>query len=243
MTDTVENVDAATVSDCFYTLSYGTHVVETTGLYCDEYIYGTTGYNEEGNQYFRLFHAAVGTVVEVMADSETRWSAVENENGERKMADQLLQRALREAHTFRKSFNEEREKYLEADQELWRYKNDFARFNDMLNEFADSGHYGKMCSDYEAQLERWNEQLNVLKFVGRPQDHAVRVILHGQTCWISQLAHSYEEARNIVRHLSTRQLLTKIAEGNNDLYSLDVVIPDEPYGAWQVERDDDEPPF
>ena len=90
------------------------------------------------------------------------------EDGAAKMVAPELVSVLTRVHTLSRDLEDTRATTT-------RMRSEWAQFNAMLNEFAESGHYGKMCDTYEKQLEEWNAELSVFQFEGRSKDYNVTV--------------------------------------------------------------------
>jgi hypothetical protein len=56
--------------------------------------------------------------------------------------------------------------------EIARLRQDWRQLNEFLNEYADKN---SMCSDYERQLNDWNEGFELLELEGRKRIYRVRV--------------------------------------------------------------------
>lgn len=86
-------------------------------------------------------------------------------------------------------------------------QDDWMTLNAHLNEYAENN---QMCSDYERQLDTWNDTFSNMKLLGRPQDWSVGVVcpeLWDGQAWISVRASSPGQANEMVTKMSTDELL------------------------------------
>lgn len=214
MTDTVETT--TTIGGFFGGLALGTIICPSTASNATEYIYYGTDYIEEDEVYRHICFSVLGgnpVVIEQDSDQISVWVVSKDADGIEK---EPVNDNVRQAY-YRGWYLSKRVTKLEGDaynlREISRRKSeDFARFNELLNEFANTGQYGKMCSDYENQLDRWNQELSTLKFVGRPRDWEVRVNIAGEIYYLEVEAQTESEAQQQVSDMSNRELLKKLIE-------------------------------
>lgn len=218
-----ESVATQTVYEFFYGLTHGTFVT----LDGTEYVYNGTDYDDEGIQIVVLFTATHGSKTTISAadcGQENRWETVKLDNGEPKTSGRLLLRVLRDLQSHRTYTQTYSDQVSELRGEIRSAKRDFDTFNDMLNTFADSGHYGRMCESYEEQLERWNRDLSYFKFVGRPRDWQIQVRILGHEGWIELKERSLEGAIAAVNDLTPQQIIQQLIASGYDFGDAEVEI-------------------
>lgn len=241
-TETVATEEVSqTVYEFFYDICQGTYVGHPDKV--GRFIYGGTDYNDEGRQIVVLYSDRYGTQSQLTPEEcgvENRWFAVTFDgdaplDGENKVADTILLRMLRNHHSISARHDRLDEQVYDLRRDLQNATDDFRVLNDQLNDFADHGHYGKMCEEYENQLDKWNSHLEHFKLVGRPRDHWITVSVAGTTGSIRVNTTSDEQAREDVRNMTTRDVIRQMLDNGEyfDGLSVEIVgIHDEDDEDW-----------
>jgi hypothetical protein len=157
-----EEAAAQTVREFFAAVPAGTHVVRPRSA--DTYVWSGIFTAAENNPVVFSRDYGTWTAVE-LGDNANDWVVCTDGDDEPIVEGILSQRTMRDVIRGNA-------RHAANNVEIARLRQDWRQLNEFLNEYADKN---SMCSDYERQLNDWNEGFELLELEGRKRIYRVRV--------------------------------------------------------------------
>lgn len=161
------------------------------------------------------------------APVDSRWVVLKNDGDDPKKLDRFTIRLLNDKRRATSYENELQQRATSAENRCGRVETDFRTLNEKINDYATEQ---QMCRDYERRISGWNEDLSVMKLVGRKQTWWVPVMIAAlsDSPFALQITecHSAEEAKERVEQMNTGAIIRNLTEQGYHFDSISVSFED-----------------
>lgn len=202
--------ESPSVLEFFEELPAGSYVISSGATYMFigfDYMSNSKG---EERRHAILFYPYYGDLCYEPDSSENYWETTQYNDRNGATAEEL--RIAQRVANLSKRNNDLDRRVNEVSVKALHLEQDFKTLNTKINEYADNN---RMCSEYEERIFGWNEDLQVMKLVGRERTWNVYVKVPSVSEYevsIPVKARSAEEAKSIVSAMSTAEVLGKLAD-------------------------------